>query len=252
MLDIFDVVLIFAIGCFIGWILESIFRSIVEKRLVNAGFLNGPYLPIYGFGTLLLYLMSLTDFHPIFKVLVFALSATLLELVTGVIFTEFYNLKLWDYSDEFLNFRGIICIKYTLFWVILASFYFLFVSKFILFIIDFFAGHFKLYILVGIFYGIFIIDVFHSLDIAYKLRNIVESINKARLTSFKLNYDHLKNRVGQYLEKVKKGNIFSRFFFSLDHIAHHEMVLQTKEFFKEKGASLKSGFKSIMKKVKKK
>lgn len=35
-----------------GWAMESTYCSIGERRLVNRGFLNGPYCPIYGAGAL--------------------------------------------------------------------------------------------------------------------------------------------------------------------------------------------------------
>lgn len=35
---------------FCGWVYESILVSILERRPVNRGFLNGPLCPIYGVG----------------------------------------------------------------------------------------------------------------------------------------------------------------------------------------------------------
>lgn len=35
---------------FCGWVYESILVSILERRPVNRGFLNGPLCPIYGAG----------------------------------------------------------------------------------------------------------------------------------------------------------------------------------------------------------
>ena len=43
----------FVVYSMIGWVLESIFHSVWEKKLVNRGFLNGPFVPVYGFGALL-------------------------------------------------------------------------------------------------------------------------------------------------------------------------------------------------------
>ena len=50
---------LFAIGSLIGWIIELFFRRFVsQKKWMNPGFLTGPYLPIYGFGVLVLYGVS--------------------------------------------------------------------------------------------------------------------------------------------------------------------------------------------------
>ena len=43
----------FGLYSFIGWIIEVIYRSREQKKLVNPGFLYGPFLPIYGFGAVL-------------------------------------------------------------------------------------------------------------------------------------------------------------------------------------------------------
>ena len=37
-----------------GWILEVIYRSLNNKKIVNPGFLTGPYLPIYGIGAVII------------------------------------------------------------------------------------------------------------------------------------------------------------------------------------------------------
>lgn len=37
---------------FLGWVCESIYCSIGQKKLVNRGFLTGPLCPVYGFGAM--------------------------------------------------------------------------------------------------------------------------------------------------------------------------------------------------------
>ena len=50
---------LFVIGSLLGWVIELLFRRFVsQKKWMNPGFLTGPYLPIYGFGVLLLYGVS--------------------------------------------------------------------------------------------------------------------------------------------------------------------------------------------------
>ena len=53
---ILPIVAYFVIYSFIGWILESIYKSILQKRIVNSGFLHGPFCPIYGYGAMIMYL----------------------------------------------------------------------------------------------------------------------------------------------------------------------------------------------------
>ena len=46
----------FIIYSFLGWVLESIFRSFCEKKIINTGFLRGPICPIYGCGAIIMIL----------------------------------------------------------------------------------------------------------------------------------------------------------------------------------------------------
>ena len=41
-------ILFFYIYCFCGWVWESAYVSVCERKPVNRGFLKGPFLPIYG------------------------------------------------------------------------------------------------------------------------------------------------------------------------------------------------------------
>ncbi|NMA16210.1 MAG: hypothetical protein GX935_03035, partial [Erysipelotrichia bacterium] len=42
--------ILFFIYSVIGWLVEVFFVFLESKKIVNRGFLIGPYLPIYGFG----------------------------------------------------------------------------------------------------------------------------------------------------------------------------------------------------------
>lgn len=53
---------LFFIGSVLGWILELFFRkyfsgSNPEHKWINPGFCTGPYVPLYGFGLCILYLL---------------------------------------------------------------------------------------------------------------------------------------------------------------------------------------------------
>ena len=50
----------FLIYSFIGWLLESTYKSVLQKKIINSGFLHGPICPIYGYGAMIMYL-SLKD-----------------------------------------------------------------------------------------------------------------------------------------------------------------------------------------------
>lgn len=111
----------FAAYCFIGWVMESVFHTVWERKLVNRGFLNGPYVPIYGFGALLV-LGVLEPFQAHWYI-VFPVSiilATTLEYITGWAMEKLFHNRWWDYSMFPLNLHGRICLLFSLGWGVLC------------------------------------------------------------------------------------------------------------------------------------
>ena len=106
---------IFYIGCTAGWIMEFFFRRAVSGHWVNPGFLVGPYLPIYGFGltalTIIYLLFRNLAVHPIIVILLMGATMTLIEFIGGLSFIDGKGVKLWDYSNEWGNYKG--CLLYT-------------------------------------------------------------------------------------------------------------------------------------------
>ncbi|MDQ7032958.1 MAG: HD domain-containing protein [Desulfonauticus sp.] len=116
--------LIFSFSLFsvLGWLLEVGYRSIVAKKFVNPGLLKGPYLILYGSGGVLLggFAHLLIGTNIFLKALIYALITTSLEFVSGIIALKLFNKKLWDYSDNKFNYKGIICLKFSIYWTLLA------------------------------------------------------------------------------------------------------------------------------------
>ena len=55
-IQILKLILYFIVYSFFGWVIESIFKTILAKKWVNSGFLYGPFCPIYGFGAVIMML----------------------------------------------------------------------------------------------------------------------------------------------------------------------------------------------------
>lgn len=109
--------LFFFIYCFIGWIWESCYVSVENKKWVNRGFLRGPMLPIYGFGAIIILVATIPVKENLILVFVFGMiAATTLEYFTGVIMEKIFHVRYWDYSDEAFNFQGHICLLCSLAW----------------------------------------------------------------------------------------------------------------------------------------
>jgi len=108
--------------------METIFASVLQKRFINRGFLLGPITPIYGFGSIVIILtldcISAYNLSPFMMLIcnfvLSTLSITLLELITGYVMEKMFHSKWWDYSGNFLNIKGYICLKYALLWGAMA------------------------------------------------------------------------------------------------------------------------------------
>ena len=113
--------LFFYIYCFAGWVFESTYVSICHRKLVNRGFLNGPMIPLYGFGaiTVLFAALPFREF-PVLVYLVGMIAATLLEYVVGVVMEAIFKVRYWDYSSNKFNLKGYICLSSSIAWGFLS------------------------------------------------------------------------------------------------------------------------------------
>lgn len=103
--------------CFFGWIFESTYVSIKSRKLVNRGFMRGPFLPIYGSGAIMMLVVSM-PFQDNLVLTYFAgcVGATALELVTGIAMESLFKVRYWDYSNQRFNYKGHICLSSTIAW----------------------------------------------------------------------------------------------------------------------------------------
>lgn len=107
----------FYVYCFLGWCFESAYVSIKSRKLINRGFMRGPFLPLYGSGAIMMFVVSM-PFQDNIVLTYFAgcVGATVLEYVTGVTMEALFRVRYWDYSDQKFNFQGHICLGSTIAW----------------------------------------------------------------------------------------------------------------------------------------
>ena len=109
--DMAEFILHFFIYSILGYISEVIYCSIPQHRFVNRGFLYGPYLPIYGFGGLIVYVLPAPIKGNIFLLFASAFVLTsCLEYFTSWLLEKCFSVKLWDYSKHFGNINGRVCL----------------------------------------------------------------------------------------------------------------------------------------------
>lgn len=113
-----------------GWIWEVPFIWVTEKRLENRGFMKGPFLPIYGSGAIMILVATLPFRDKYVLVFLFGLiSATTLELCTGILMEKLFKMKYWDYTQKFLNFKGLICLESSIAWGAVSLLMMLFIHR---------------------------------------------------------------------------------------------------------------------------
>lgn len=204
----YDLMLFFTIYSFLGWILETVHASIVQRKIVNRGFLTGFVCPIYGFGAVLAYQCSKLGsvvfknylFSLIINIVISIILVTILEYITGFILEKLFNCKWWDYSDNYLNLHGYICLKFSLLWGLLTFLLIKIihpsVSKVVSLIPASIKGYLTLLIIVC-----FIVDVVKSVIDALDLRKVI------------LNYSDIT--VEKYHEKIIQ---YKRFFLAFPRL----------------------------------
>ena len=110
-------VLLFFFYCFCGWVWESCYVSLCQRHWVNRGFLQGPLLPIYGSGAILILFVTLPVANSLPLIWLFGMTAaTALEYVTGAVMERLFKVRYWDYSKHRWNLHGYICLSSSIAW----------------------------------------------------------------------------------------------------------------------------------------
>ena len=198
---------LFVIGSLLGWVIELFFRRFVsQKKWMNPGFLTGPYLPIYGFGVMVLYGVSniplgidLQAVDIIVHILIIGVGMTLIEFIAGLIFIKGFKVKLWDYSDRKGNIMGIICPSFSLIWLVVGSLYYFFLNPLLVQGISWISENLIYTYFVGGVMGAIAVDFAYSIHLATKLKEFKE-LQDLRFEEFKKEF---KRRVNELKNKIQ-------------------------------------------------
>ena len=119
----YELLWFFLAYAFLGWLAETALAAARRGRLINRGFLNMPFSPVYGLAAVLfsIFLPELRD-DPFFLFLFGMVIATALELFTGVFLQKLTGERWWDYSGQRFQFEGYISLKYAVLWGLSALF----------------------------------------------------------------------------------------------------------------------------------
>ena len=116
----YELIWLFLIYSFLGWMLETILAATEQRRFVNRGLINGPLCTIYGVPIVILTIFG--QELPLFWLFQGAMIvATVTEWISGHMIERFYHERWWDYSNVKWNLDGYICLPASLVWGVLGT-----------------------------------------------------------------------------------------------------------------------------------
>lgn len=118
--DVNFYILLFFWGSILGWISEVLFNLIAYDRLVSPGVLNGPWCPIYGVALLVISFFTNNKQPGYISFIKIFLITGIDEYLAAFISEKFFNNKIWDYSNNFLNINGRVCLSMTILFTLLG------------------------------------------------------------------------------------------------------------------------------------
>jgi uncharacterized membrane protein len=202
---------IFILYSFFGWLIESIRTSIKNKKAVNRGMLNLPFVIVYGLTAIIISVASFDTRNVLLIFVGSTIYSTFMELSAGKLLEVFNKGKWWDYSNRFLNLGGYVALMPSLVWGVLGTVSFLYINPLLL----------KLFNLID--YNVLKISIFSILIlmvidfiVSYlsltknKNNKVVNSKNKINLSN------EVFNRVVEAYPIINKNkNVFSKDAFNI-------------------------------------
>ena len=237
-LNILTFFLIFYIYCFMGWCFESLYVSAKSKKWVNRGFMKGPFLPIYGCGAVIILFSTIPVMSsPVLVYILSFIAATVLELATGIVMEKLFKVKYWDYSGNFMNYKGYICIKSSITWGFMGMLVTYIINEPVAKFIDSLNVWISALIVV-ILTVIFVFDFVKSFKAAYDMREIIMSSERLmnELKEIKIQIaEAIEEKKGQASEKRDEvvADIKEKINTALSYTEIDELIIEKIEDFKK-------------------
>ena len=197
------IIFYFIIYSFLGWCLESVYKTIILKKPTNSGFLYGPFCPMYGIGAIIMILASQLSNNAIIIFIMAFVIFSLWEYIVAVILEKLFKTKYWDYSKLKFNIHGRVCLKNSIYWGILGVLLIFFIQPFFENLVNLIPENILLYVNIILTIAILVdaaFTIFRIMVIDKKIRQVFEigETIKAKLSELKNN---------DLIEKSYKENI---------------------------------------------
>lgn len=215
-----NIILLFIIYGFLGWIVEVCYVRIRSGRWYNRGFLHMPFLPIYAVGAIIISLALADLADPFILYIAAVILTSTLEYITSYIMERFFQTRWWDYSNNKFNINGRICLLNSSLFGVLALIVIYVLNPFFLSLTSQLTNRIQI-IFINLFMIGLIIDLAYTLrDLNYmptrdirilsgkvkafkdgKLRDL--DILAEELSDFKKNTEEIKAELNQYRQDIE-------------------------------------------------
>ncbi len=178
--------------------METVVTFIDNKKLVNRGFLIGPYCPIYGFAciSIIIFLNKYMDD----KVAMFVFACVIcsvLEYITSFLMEKMFKARWWDYSNKKFNINGRICLGNSIIFGALALIIMYLINPFFVSFIEKMPN-----LLVTILSYVIVVVIFSDFVFSMIIMNKIKNI------SFEVKKDNTYEITKKVKEILASGNIF--------------------------------------------
>lgn len=219
---------LFFIGSTLGWVLEVFFRRFIsganpERKWINPGFCVGPYVPLYGSGLCILYLLAAfgdrlgvaTTGDRLLLLAAMALSMTAIEYIAGILCLKIMKIRLWDYSKMWGNVQGLICPAFSLIWAVAGAGYYFFIHPYILNALVWLSENLAFSFVIGFFFGVFTIDVAYSTHLVSRMKKYADE------NEVIIKYERLKSRIRAAQDEMNEKAHFMFPFWTGHELSSH-------------------------------
>ena len=187
--------MLFLIYSFIGWVMEICVTYPKTKKIVDRGFLLGPYCPIYGYSSIIMifYLNHYKD-NPLTVFLLAVVVCTFIEYMVSLIMEKLFNARWWDYSTRKFNINGRVCLTNAFFFGVLGTFLVYYLNPFLEGLLLKINTN-VLNVISLVWMIIFTFDFITSMYASFKLKNNLSKIKKD-------NTEEIKERIKEKIEST--------------------------------------------------
>lgn len=200
--------MVFFLASVAGYLAEVVYCSIVDKYFEwNRGFLFGPYVPIYGVGTLIIIGISQKYLHNVFLLfLLTVVACSVVEYLASWIMEKLFKVRWWDYSTQKFNINGRICL--------LNGIMFGFAGLFIVYAVHpllakiFSVIPQQLTIVAAILCALFfLVDLIVTIYTLISIRLTLEDIEEVKNDSQSMSTDDTERTRDKAIERIKKNRV---------------------------------------------